>query len=97
MRVIGYVNGIETPAIEHLNRLENLEIIGGRFLDNGDLALACKHGSKDFVCMVYPKPFPGSLHEAMEQRAREMEREEDVFHTVFADILHQRTENTKEV
>ena len=91
MRVIGYVNGIETPAIEHLNRLENLEIIGGRFLDNGDLALACKHGSKDFVCMVYPKPFPDSLEEAME-----MERDEDVFHTVFADILRKRNESAQE-
>ena len=96
MRVIGYVKGIETPAIEHLNRLDNLEIIGGRFLENGDLALACKHGSKDFVCMVYPKPFPGSLHEAMEQRANEMERNEAVFDSVFADIVRKRNESAQE-
>lgn len=96
MRVIGYVKGIETPAIEHLNRLENLEIIGGRFLENGDLALACKHGSKDFVCMVYPKPFPDSLAEDMDHRAREMERGEAVFDSVFADIIRKRNENAPE-
>lgn len=97
MRVIGYVSGYYTPVIDHVSRMNKLKIYGGRFLENGDLALLCHNGSKFFVLMVYPKPFPSSLDEAMEQRKAEIDRNVPLFE-FFSDnirnlyeeaILHQ--------
>lgn len=85
MRIIAYQQGFDTPVIQHIKKPDNVQIYGGKLVDNGKKALLYLGG---IVAVVKLEPAPENLREAMERRADEIEANRgDVFSSIVAPII----------
>lgn len=102
MRVIAYKSGYSLPIIDFVDNIsDDIDIMGGRFLRDGNLALHIRKiaslgvvdKNNDFVYIVPIGKFPKDFDEAMDQRDKEILKNRYLFGDIAKPAIKKRVEN----